>query len=120
MTIKSSASVLKLGKTASISTTVAPNFATYKVRLQLVRATSRYGAPQYTVLRSTLSKTKALTTRSAASWRFKPAKRGTYLVRIYFFGGAKYTYNGTAVATGGAVAVPHIPNVSKVLRIVVK
>jgi hypothetical protein len=89
-------------------------------RRTLVRATSKYGAPQYTVLRSTLSTTKALSMSSAASWTFKPTKKGTYLVRIYFYGGAEYTYNGTAVASGDDVAVPHIPNVSKVLRIVVK
>ena len=120
VTIKSSATSLPLGKAATVSATVAPNFATYKVRLQLVRAASKYGAPQYTVLRSSLSTIKALSTRSAASWSFKPAKKGTYLVRIYFYGGAKYMLNGTGVATGNDVVVPHIPNVSKVLRIVVK
>jgi hypothetical protein len=120
VSIKSSASALRLGKRATISATVAPNYATYKVRLQLVRATRTYGATQYTVLRSALSTTKALSIRSAASWTFKPTRKGAYLVRIYFYGGAKYTYNGTAVASGGDVAIPHIPNVSKVLRIVVK
>ncbi len=120
VTIKSSATTLGLGKKATISAAVAPNFANFDVRLQLVRAADKYGAPHYTVLRSTLSTTKALSTRSAASWTFKPAKKGTYLVRIYFYGGAKYTYNGSAVATGNDVAVPHVANVSKVLRIVVK
>ena len=120
VTISSKASSLKLGKSTTISAAVTPNFATYNVRLQLVRATTKYGAPQYTALRSSLSTTKALSTRSAASWTFKPTKKGTYLVRIYFYGGAKYTYNGSAVATGSDVAIPHIPNVSKVIRIVVK
>ena len=41
-------------------------------------------------------------------------------MRIYFYGGAKYMLNGTGVATGNDVVVPHVPNVSKVLRIVVK
>ena len=120
VTIKSSVSGLKLGKTATVSAAVAPNFAGYNVRLQLVRASSKYGATQYTALRSSLSTIKALSTRSAASWSFKPAKKGAYLVRIYFYGGAKYMFNGSIVATGNDVAVPHIPNVSKVIRIVVK
>jgi hypothetical protein len=120
VTISSKATALKLGKSATIAAAVAPNFAGYNVRLQLVRATTRYGAPQYTVLKSSLSTTKALSTRSAASWTFKPIRKGTYLVRIYFYGAAKYMENGSSVATGDDVAVPHIPNVSKVLRIVVK
>ena len=97
------------GKSATISAPVAPNFASYNVRLQFVRATTRYGATQYTALRSSLSVIKALSSRSAASWTFKPTKKGTYLVRIYFSGGAKYTYNGSAVATGGDVGRPPHP-----------
>ena len=120
VTIKSSATALSLGKRATISAAVTPNFANYNVRLQFVRATTRYGATQYTALRSSLSTIKALSSRSAASWTFKPTRKGTYLVRIYFYGGAKYTYNGSAVATGTDVVIPHIPNVSKVVRIVVK
>ena len=119
VTIKAGLS-LRLGKSLTISTTVAPNFAGAKVRLELVKATSRYGATVYTVVRSKYSTEKTLLSSSSASWSFRPTVKGTYLVRVRFLGGAKYAFDGATVATPSMVAVPHVPNVSKVLKIVVK
>jgi hypothetical protein len=107
-------------KGATISTKVSPNFAGKRVRLELVKASTKYGATLYTVLHSKLSTEKTLSSQSGAGWTFKSLLKGTYLVRIRFLGGTKYAYDGSTVATPDMVAVPHIPNVSKVMKIVVK
>ena len=120
VTIKASTLRLRLAKSTTITATVAPGFAGKQVKLELVRATTKYGATTYTTLRSALSSLKSLSSTSTARWTFKPKVKGTYLVRVRFLGGIKYTCDGTTVASGGAVAVPHVANVSKVLRIVVR
>ena len=119
VTIKAGTS-LRFGKTLVISSTVTPNFAGSKARLELVKSTTRYGAAVYTTLRSKYATTKTLSGASTASWSFKPTAKGTYLVRVRFLGGAKYAYDGQTIAGPDFVAVPHVPNVSKVVKIVVK
>ena len=123
VTIKAGSSLrsgvsLRLGKSTTISTTVAPNFAGFKATLQLVKAT-RPGI--YTVLRSKYSSTKTLSSLSAASWTFKPTSKGTYLVRIYFGGGTRYYADGTLTAPVGGFSyqVPHVPNDSRLVKVVI-
>jgi hypothetical protein len=110
---------LRLGKSTTISATVSPNFAGFKATLQLVKA-ARPGI--YTVLRSKYSSTKTLSSSSTASWTFKPTVKGTYLVRIYFAGGTRYYSDGTLAGSnsGFDYKVPHVPNDSRVVKVVVK
>ena len=76
----------------------------------------------YTVLRSKYSSTKTLSSSSTASWTFKPTVKGTYLVRIYFAGGTRYYSDGTLAGSnsGFDYKVPHVPNDSRVVKVVVK
>jgi hypothetical protein len=119
VTIKAATS-LRFGKSTTVSATVAPSFAGQKVRLELVKASARYGTTVYTTVRSKYSTEKVLSSHSSATWTLKPATKGTYLARVRFLGGTRYAFDGVTVATGNMTAVPHVPNDSKVVKIVVR
>lgn len=109
---------VKRGKPLTLSTTVAPAFRGYGVKFQ--KGTSnKFPHPYYAGGASiwytdwTTLKTKALSSSSSASWQWKPTQRGVYWVRAWFVGGKKYT-------DGGSRKVPHVPNTSRVIKIVVQ
>lgn len=120
VTIKAAATSIKARGKLSVTVTVAPDFTGAKARLQLVKATTKYGATVYTAVRSSYSTDKILGSGSKATWVLRPTAKGTYLLRGYFFGEARYGYDGATVATAGQVAVPHVPNVSRVVKLIVK
>lgn len=121
-TVSESASktTLKLGKTLTLDTKVTPNFTGYKVELQ--RGTRHsfehpylLGGKQVWYTDWTTLKSDVLSNVSEASWTWKPATKGTYWVRAWFKGGEKYVDVQNAHRK-----VPHVPNTSKVIKIVVK
>lgn len=118
---RASAATIRLGSRVTVTAAVKPGFAGAKARLQRVKASTRYGATIYTPVTWTLSGTKTLGAGSTASWSIRPSARGTYLVRIHFYGGARYYTDGaTTQPSPSSVPVPHVANCSKVLKIVVK
>src|SRR5665647_3508037 len=119
-TVKETASrtTLHLGQTLKLGTTVTPNFKGKKVKFQKGKRHSwthpwLIGGKQVWYTNWTTLKTKKLANASKASWTWKPTKKGTYWVRAWFVGGKKYTDVGSR-------KVPHVPNTSKVIKIVVK
>lgn len=119
-TVSESASktTIRLGKTLTLGAKVTPNFKGYKVKFQ---KGTRHSWPHPYLLDGKLVwytgwktlKAKALSSASEASWSWKPTQKGTYWVRAWFVGGKKYTDVGSR-------KVPHVPNTSKVIKIVVK
>lgn len=109
---------VRRGKTLTLSTSVTPAFGGYDVKFQ--RGTShKFSHPYYIGGSSiwytdwTTLKTKALSPSSGASWQWTPTQKGVYWVRAWFVGGKKYT-------DGGSRKVPHVPNASRVIKIVVQ
>ena len=110
--------IVRRGKTLTLSTTVAPAFAGYGVRFQK-GVSHKFPHPYYVggaytwYTGWTTLKTKALSSGSGASWQWTPTQKGVYWVRAWFVGGKKYT-------DGGSRKVPHVPNTSRVIKIVVQ
>lgn len=99
---------------------MTPNFTGYKVEFQ--RGTRHsfehpylLGGKQVWYTDWTTLKSDVLSNASEASWTWKPATKGTYWVRASFKGGEKYVDVQNAHRK-----VPHVPNTSKVIKIVVK
>ena len=115
-----SKTTIRLGKTLTLGTKVTPNFKGYRVKFQKGTRHSfthpyLLGGEQVWYTNWTTLKTKALSNASKASWRWKPTKKGTYWVRAWFVGGKKYVDVQNAHRK-----VPHVPNTSKVITIVVR
>lgn len=120
-TVSESASktTIRLGKTLTLGTKVTPDFGGYYVKFQKGQRHSwknpwLLGGKQVWYSNWTTLKTKALSGASKASWTWKPAKKGTYWVRAWFVGGKKYVDVQNAHRK-----VPHVPNTSRVIKIVV-
>jgi hypothetical protein len=111
---------LHLGQSVTLGTRVSPNFAGYKVKFQEgTRQTLKHawylGGKQVWYSGWSLLKGEKLSKKSTASWTWTPTKKGTYWVRAWFVGGKKYVDVQNAHRK-----VPHVPNTSKVIKIVVK
>ena len=107
-------------RSTTLTTAVKPNFAGTKVTLQLVKPVRTVGVTKYTLVKS-LPTTKVLSASSTASFTWTTSVKGTYYLRVSFPGGLKYYADGTTTEpTPGAAKVPHVANVSKVVKIVVK
>lgn len=120
VTLRSTKTTMLRLQTATLTAAVKPNFAGGKVTLQLVKPVRVSGAVKYSVVRA-LGTAKNLGLSSTASFTWKPTLKGTYYLRVSFSGGTKYYADGTTVEPSpGAVKVPHVANVSKTLKIVVK
>lgn len=109
---------VRLGQSVTLRAHVTPGFRGYPVRFQRgTRQTFTHayylGGRQYAYSGWRTLATKKLTKGSRASWRWTPSRRGTYWVRVWFKGGAKYT-------DVGARTVPHVGNASAVLKVVVR
>jgi hypothetical protein len=95
-------------------THVTPNEAGHMVRLETGKKTTLYGAvPWYhdfTVLQK-----QTLSARSQARFRWTPNRRGTYFVRVSFVGEPGFADGATRLAH-----VPHVANVSEVIKLVVR
>jgi hypothetical protein len=103
------------GHKVTFTCSVTPNFTGAQVRLQKGKRTARatpFG-PAVIYHDWSVLKTKALTGASHATFSWAPQTRGTYYLRVWFAGGKRYTDVGTR-------KVPHVPNVSRVVRVVVK
>lgn len=117
--VTASRTTLRLGQTLTLGTAVTPDFAGYKVTFQTGTRHSwdhdyLLGGTQVWYTDWTTLKKMKLTNASKASWTWKPAKKGTYWVRAWFEGGKKYIDVQNAHRK-----VPHVPNTSKVIKIVV-
>lgn len=113
-----SARSLRLGARVRLTATVRPTFAGAAVYFQLVKIGKRFGAPVYTPSKA-LNAKATLATNSTAARTWKPPAKGTYYLRVWFAGGTKYTLDGTTSASKARL-VPHVPNASKALALVVK
>lgn len=118
VSLKISARSIRLRSHVHLTASVAPNFAGATVYFQLVKVGKRFGAPVYTTSKL-LNARMTLGSRSTASRTWTPPARGTYHLRAWFAGGTKYSPNGT-VPVGKERLVPHVPNGSKVLTLVVR
>jgi hypothetical protein len=115
------------GATARIGVTVSPDFGGTTVDLQLVKAVRAHGATTYKVVKK-LSSAKLVSAKavvlgapsSTATLSWKTKLKGNYLLRVWFPGGTRYSYDGATLAGGKIVGVPHVPNVSNVVRVRVK
>ena len=102
------------GRTVTVTARVAPNFSGVKVRLQKGRRhvvhTPDESIVYFTGWSTVQSQALSATSKASLSWR--PRVPGTYYLRVFFPGGKRYT----DVADR---KVPHVPNVSRIVRIVV-
>ena len=112
--------------TLRATVTVLPDFSGEPVYLQRLKRSVSKGAVVYKPYRGSLATAKMVPGSSAnesssvATLKWKPTVKGTYYLRMWFPGAAKYGYDGTTVATGKMVVVPHVGNASKVFKLVVK
>jgi hypothetical protein len=105
-----------VGHKVTFACKVAPNFSSAKVRLQRGKrhvVTLADGSTMVSYEHWAVVKTKALGASSRATFTWTPPAKGTYYLRVWFAGGKRYTDVGTR-------KVPHVPNVSRVVRVVVK
>jgi hypothetical protein len=113
-----SKATLALGQSLTLSAKVTPNFTGRNVKFQkgtrhTLENSYYLGGKTVWYTNWTTLKTKALSSTSRSSWNWTPSKKGTYWVRAWFVGGKKYTdVDGRKV--------PHVPNTSRVIKIVVK
>jgi hypothetical protein len=104
------------GHAVTFTCSVAPNFSGVKVRLQRGKrklVTLADGSTIVSYGNWSVLKTKALAATSRATFTWTPQAKGTFYLRVWFAGGKRYTDVGTR-------KVPHVPNVSRVVRVVVK
>ncbi len=103
------------GHAVTFSCSVSPNFSGAMVRLQRGRRTAKatpFG-PAVIYHDWSVRGIRALSATSRATFTWTPQAKGTYYLRVRFAGGKRYTDVGSR-------KVPHVPNVSRVIRIVVK
>ncbi len=104
------------GHAVTFVCSVAPNFSGVGVRLQRGRrhlTTLADGSILVTYRDWSVVKTKTLGATSRATFSWTPAHTGTYYLRVWFPGGKRYTDVDSR-------KVPHVANVSRVVRVVVK
>jgi len=112
--------------TLRATATVLPGFSDEPVYLQRLTRSISKGAVVYRPYRGSLATAKMVPgqsvneSSSVATLKWKPTVKGTYYLRVWFPGAAKYGYDGETVATGKDVVVPHVGNSSKVFKLVVK
>jgi hypothetical protein len=116
-----------LNLTALRSTvTVKPDFTGEPVMLQRMTPVRKLGRTYYKPYgRGYLATTKMVagspnSNSSVASLKWTPKVKGTYYLRVWFAGAAKYTYDGQTIAIGKTVAVPTVGNSSKIVKLIVK
>ena len=119
-TVKAATSrtTVRLGTKVRLTAQVAPDFRGNPVKFQrgkrdVLEDPYLLGGSLPTYFGWKAMKTKDLEKGSTVSWAWKPKKKGTYFVRVWFKGGSRYTDVGDR-------KVPHVGNTSKVLRIVVR
>jgi hypothetical protein len=113
--------------TLRTTVTVQPNFTGEPVKLQQVKPVRTLGGTVYKpagrgflVTATMTDNAEQSTASSVATLKWTPKVKGTYYFRVWFPGAARYTYDGSTPATGDMVAVPHVGNYSKVVKITVK
>ena len=93
--------------------TVQPDFTGEPVKLQQVKPVRSLGGTIYKpagrgyLATATMIAGDPNTSSSVATLKWTPKAKGTYYLRVWFPGAAKYTYDGSTIATGKMVAVPH-------------
>lgn len=118
VSLSASRTTIRLGTSVTLTSRVTPEFGGHGLEFQ--RGTRHQwshawllgGTQTYYTSWNTL-KGKVLSSTSTTSWKWTPAAKGTYWVRAWFVGGKKYT-------DVGGRKVPHVPNTSRVIEIVVK
>jgi hypothetical protein len=106
--------------------TVKPDFTGEPVKLQRVTPVRQLGRTYYKpygrgyLATATMVAGSPNSGSSVASLKWTPTAKGTYYLRMWFPGAAKYTYDGQTIATGKMVAVPTVGNYSKIIKITVK
>jgi hypothetical protein len=108
---------LHLGQSTKLVGKVSPDFKGYRVAFQKGTRktfTTSFGKHEWFTAWKTLA-TKKLKVGSKGSWTWRPSKKGTYWIRVWFRGGRKYV----DVASAGR-KVPHVPMSSRIVKIVVK
>jgi hypothetical protein len=106
--------------------TVQPGFTGEPVKLQLVKPLRSLGGTVYKpagrgfLATATMAAGPANDHSSVATLKWTPKVKGTYYLRVWFPGAARYTYDGMTEATGTMVPVPHVGTYSKVVKITVK
>jgi hypothetical protein len=109
-----------------MAVTVQPDFTGEPVKLQQVKPVRSLGGIIYKPAGRGFPATATMvagspnTSSSTATLKWTPKAKGTYYFRAWFPGAAKYTYDGSTIATGQDVVVPHVGNYSKVVKIIVK
>ena len=117
--------ILKLSA-LRIRVTVKPDFTGEPVKLQRVTPVRQLGRTYYKpygrgyLTTATMVAGAPNSESSVASLKWKPTTKGTYYLRMWFPGAAKYTYDGSTIAIGKLVAVPTVGSYSKVIKITVK
>jgi hypothetical protein len=116
---KASRTTLALGQTVTLRASVTPNFAGARVKFQKgTRHTFAHdyylGGRQVWFSNWTTFRKTALSNASRTSFTWKPTKKGTYWVRVWFVGGRRYVDVQSAHRK-----VPHVPNTSRIIKIVV-
>jgi hypothetical protein len=107
--------------------TVKPDFAGEPIKLQRVTPVRQLGRRTYYkpygrgyLATATMVAGSPNSESSVASLKWTPKAKGTYYLRVWFPGAAKYTYDGYTVAIGKMVAVPTVGSYSKIIKITVK
>ncbi len=111
--------------TLRVVATVKPDFSGEPVYLQRLTRTLSKGAVVYRPYRGYLAKAAMMagpanSNSSVATLKWRPKVKGTYYLRVWFAGGAKYAADGATIATGNQTVVPHVANCSKVVKLTVK
>jgi hypothetical protein len=118
--MNASRAMLQLGQPLTLNTVVTPNFTGFAVAFQTGTRHSfthpyLLGGEQVWYTGWTTLKTRTLSGSSKASWTWHPTAKGTYWVRAWFAGGEKYVDVQNAHRK-----VPHVPNTSRVIKVVVQ
>jgi hypothetical protein len=106
--------------------TVEPDFTGQPVKLQRVTPVKSLGGTSYKpagrafLTSATMVAGPPNTHSSVATLKWTPKVAGTYYLRAWFPGASRYTYDGMTIAGGNDVAVPHVGNYTKVIKITVK
>jgi hypothetical protein len=106
--------------------TVKPDFRGEPVKLQRVTPVKQLGRTYYKpygrgyLATATMTAGAPNSNSSVGALKWTPTAKGTYYLRVWFAGAAKYTYDGQTIAQGNAVAVPTVGNYSKVVKLIVK
>ncbi len=119
VSVSATTTKLRLGTTLKLGSKVAPDFRGYEIKFQIGQRHSfehpyLLGGKQIWYTDWTTVKAGELSNSSTVSVNWKPGAKGTYWVRAWFVGGEKYVDVQSAHRK-----VPHVPNASRVIRIVV-